>query len=405
MAKAVQGATTSYYYYDAEGRRSRRVVGSQETWQVYGFEGELVAEYAVSGAFNGGNPPAAGTPTKEYGYRNGQLLVTVPCDGVIKWLVADHLGTPRMEADGSGSLGSMKRHDYLPYGEEVFAGTGLRTTTLSYPTAAGQDCVRQQFGTKERDNETGLDYFGARYFSPAEGRFTSVDRVMISSSRLIDPQQLNRYSYVRNNPLKYVDPDGNDLKLNPKLKKADQDRIIKDAIKLYRKASGRAALEQLEKSDVTYVVGSGKLPTDINLFKGTVSEHYGLTAAEQLRGIKDPKTGQVTFIERKGVVINITLDFGKRDDAQSAATAGSRPEPPSEQAVFNHEVGHSVDKDNDLVKEANESDADAEKNANGFNDKVMKEKDTLSYEEAEKRVREIFDLPPKEEKKKKKDEE
>jgi len=44
-------------------------------------------------------------------------------------------------------------------------------------------------------------------------------------SRQIDPQQLNRYSHVRNNPLKYTDPDGRDLKLAPGLKKADQDLI------------------------------------------------------------------------------------------------------------------------------------------------------------------------------------
>src|SRR6267154_3745923 len=97
---------------------------------------------------------------------------------------------------------------------------------------------------KERDNETGLDYFGARYFASTQGRFTSVDPIGVKLARMIDPQQLNRYSFVRNNPLKYVDADGNDLKLASGLKKADQDRIIKDAVKLYRKASGRAAMER-----------------------------------------------------------------------------------------------------------------------------------------------------------------
>ncbi len=62
---------------------------------------------------------------------------------------------------------------------------------------------------KERDNETGLDYFGARYYSGAQGRFTSPDPKMFS--RPADPQQWNKYSYVRNNPFVYVDPDGRDL--------------------------------------------------------------------------------------------------------------------------------------------------------------------------------------------------
>lgn len=61
----------------------------------------------------------------------------------------------------------MKRHDYLPFGEELFAGTGGRTVALGY---AG-DGVRQQFTLKERDIETGLDYF----LSSTQGRFTSPD--------------------------------------------------------------------------------------------------------------------------------------------------------------------------------------------------------------------------------------
>jgi RHS repeat-associated protein len=56
--------------------------------------------------------------------------------------------------------------------------------------------------------EKGLDYFGARYFSGAQGRFTSVDPIWITKERLLDPQRLNLYAYGRNNPLRYVDPDG-----------------------------------------------------------------------------------------------------------------------------------------------------------------------------------------------------
>ena len=56
------------YSYDGDGHRVRRNIGGVETWQVYGIGGELVAEYPA-------NAPAA-SPQKEYGYRNGQLLVT-----------------------------------------------------------------------------------------------------------------------------------------------------------------------------------------------------------------------------------------------------------------------------------------------------------------------------------------
>lgn len=60
---------------------------------------------------------------------------------------------------------------------------------------------------KERDAETGLDYFGARYLSAAQGRFTTPDPLG-ASGKASNPQTWNRYAYALNNPLKFVDPDG-----------------------------------------------------------------------------------------------------------------------------------------------------------------------------------------------------
>ncbi len=69
--------------------------------------------------------------------------------------------------------------------------------------------MTREFTGKERDAETGLDYFGARYFSGVQGRFTSPDPKMFPHD-LTDPQSWNKYGYTRNNPLRYVDPDGED---------------------------------------------------------------------------------------------------------------------------------------------------------------------------------------------------
>jgi len=83
------------------------------------------------------------------------------------------------------------RHDFMPFGEEVAAPIPPQDKRL--------------FTGKERDAETGQDYFGARYYRADIGRFTTVDPV---GGRLADPQTLNRYAYARNNPLRYVDPTG-----------------------------------------------------------------------------------------------------------------------------------------------------------------------------------------------------
>ncbi|MCC6487562.1 MAG: RHS repeat-associated core domain-containing protein [Candidatus Hydrogenedentes bacterium] len=84
---------------------------------------------------------------------------------------------------------------------------------------------------------TGLDYFGARYFSVAQGRFTSPDPLM-SSAHVADPQTWNRYTYGLNNPLRFTDPLGlyvwdsslggnaTDEELRERLRRGEANRII-----------------------------------------------------------------------------------------------------------------------------------------------------------------------------------
>ncbi|MEK7830883.1 MAG: RHS repeat-associated core domain-containing protein, partial [Acidobacteriota bacterium] len=189
-AAGTNGANS--YTYDADGRRTRRQVGSQQYWQVYGLGGELVAEYLWNGT--------TATLQKEYGSGGGADIIAESAT-VVRWLVKDHLGTPRIIADQTGSLAGITRHDYLPFGEENFAGS------VRAGNGYQEEGVRQQFTGYEHDTETDLDFAEARYCSTKQGRFTSPDPLMASAD-FTDPQSWNRYSYVGNRPTTVTDPSG-----------------------------------------------------------------------------------------------------------------------------------------------------------------------------------------------------
>jgi RHS repeat-associated protein len=108
----------------------------------------------------------------------------------------DAIGSVRMITDASGA--EIERYDFLPFGEP-------------WSVPATPDV--REFAGKERDPESGLDYFGARYYRAVSGRFTSVDPALNIEAALVDPQRWNRYSYALNNPLKLIDPDGRDAVL------------------------------------------------------------------------------------------------------------------------------------------------------------------------------------------------
>jgi RHS repeat-associated protein len=182
--------STTGYKYDGEGRRVRKLIG-ENTRFIYGISGELIAE------FNG----STGSLQKEYVSGGGMMAVIDPSAGT-KYTTSDHLGSPRVVTNSSGSV--VSRHDYMPFGIELGAGVSGRTTTLGYGASDG---VRDQFTGQQRDTESGFDYFGARYYTAAQGRFTSADPLM-ASARAISPQSWNRYSYVLNKPMNLIDPSG-----------------------------------------------------------------------------------------------------------------------------------------------------------------------------------------------------
>ena len=193
------GGTVGQYYYDGDGKRVKKTAAGDNTVFVYDAAGKLIEEYSGS------------TLQTTYVYAGSRLLSTETTAGT-NYLTNDHLGSPRINTDASGSVTA--RHDYHPFGEEI-ARSGY-----------GSDTVRKQFTGYERDGETGLDYAQARMYGSFHGRFTSTDPYNVVLEKqsaenksdansvfqtyLQKPQVWNRYAYVMNNPFKFVDPSGED---------------------------------------------------------------------------------------------------------------------------------------------------------------------------------------------------
>jgi len=178
------------YVYDGDDRRVKKIEAASPTRTtvfVYNPGGQLIAEYTSDPV----PPPAGG--------------------GGTSYLTTDHLGSTRVVTGTNPTPPVKARYDYLPYGEEIPSTVGGRGNVGGY---GGADSSRHKFTQKERDSESGLDYFLARYYSSAQGRFTSTDPVIVTPERFRDPQQFNLYAYTRNNPLRLVDPTGKILTIS-----------------------------------------------------------------------------------------------------------------------------------------------------------------------------------------------
>ena len=181
LLKTAGGVT---YIYDAEGRRIAKSTGKS---YVYGPNDEILAEVNSSG-----------TTTTEYVFCGGKRAAMLPAGGNPNYYVEDMLGTSRVLTTNTGAV--CYDADFYPFG-------GERPYTNSCPQ-------NYKFEGKERDTETSNDDFGARYYTWRYGRWLSADwsavPVAVPYANLTNPQTLNLYSMVVDDPESFADLDGHD---------------------------------------------------------------------------------------------------------------------------------------------------------------------------------------------------
>src|SRR5580658_434889 len=238
-SQASGGASANQYVYDPEG--DRIAVGSLTAVEPFGTACDLPFTLGSSG-FSltnqylvdlGGNQVtelntwASGAPPLTWEHSNvwvgGRLLANYDAYGpALHFLLEDPIGTKRVVANITGDWDEYCTS--LPFGND--AGNPLPTPyvydcvpqyancvpNLNVLLNTYTDATEHRFSNKELDPMTGNDFFLARYYSPYFGRFLSPDwsakATPVPYATFADPQSLNLYAYVRNNPLNAVDPTG-----------------------------------------------------------------------------------------------------------------------------------------------------------------------------------------------------
>lgn len=178
----------------------------------------------------------------------------------------------------------------------------------------------------ERDNETDLDFAQARYYNKQHGRFTSVDPVKMSSNRMRNPQRLNLYAYAINNPLKYVDPNGEDIE------KEKEQRDYNFTITKVDTVNGKNVTTQIDfkvtekVKDVFDDDGNFKYSqVNVNVSTSGGAENQARLTTAQLDNAAAGAAAIVSASFTHGIEDrSITLAVGAKETIMGATTAGRK---------------------------------------------------------------------------------
>lgn len=201
------------------------------SYYIYTFDGRPLAEYDL-----------LGNCLRDYIYMGGRLIAEYdPATAQYYYYTQDQIGSTRVVTDDLGAVVYAEAHD--PYG-----GVQKTWTNTFDP--------KRKFADKERDQETGLDYFGARFYSAPMYRWISVDPALYREVAINNPQAWNLYSFCRNNPINLIDPSGQVVYADEGVFARLQEIFGILGILLTRDASGRVRLPDFSPQVLQQIIAN-----------------------------------------------------------------------------------------------------------------------------------------------------
>lgn len=198
------GGGTAYYVYDGSGHRMRKVIerqGGMKEDRIYAGEIEVYRKTDSAGNIQeetetlhvmDGNRTVAIVETKTI--ENGSTIQDADRRPLMRFQYSNHLGSSSLEMDENALIISYE--EYHPYGTTAYQAKN---------PAINAAVKRYRYTAKERDEETGLEYHGARYYLPWLGRWLNADPGFLKDG-------LNIFQYAHSNPVLFVDLTGTESK-------------------------------------------------------------------------------------------------------------------------------------------------------------------------------------------------
>jgi RHS repeat-associated protein len=283
------GVGTTTFAYSGEGTRVKKVSTTKVVRYAGSYEDHLdLQQYNVKHILAGTQHIA----TRVVGGPNHGLY----------FFHGDHLGSLNVMTRAGVEV---QRLTYLPFGETY---TNAGTADLTFH--------RFRFTDQEEDLETGLYYYKARYYNPALGRFISPDSVVPEPG---DPQSLNRYSYVRNNPLTRIDPTGNEDDNNSLSNETNSTGTDTSQDTTAKAEDNKNQKEEDNLSPALAGVVPDRLrdePPGGQPVRSLMDDYRGVWAPENLRGYLG--TGMTLAVGKIGFTCSFDVTLGKREDGSKA---------------------------------------------------------------------------------------